>query len=55
MIHPGTRTGRYRTGQDAVILGDNGPSDMSLEGYAVAMIDEAETAKHRGQRFTVAN
>src|SRR5687768_14884516 len=54
-IHPGTRTGRYRSGLDAVIPGDNGPADISLEDYAVAMVDEAETPKHRRQRFTVAN
>ena len=40
-IHPGTRTGRYRTAQDAVIPGHGGPADISLEDYAVAMIDEA--------------
>jgi hypothetical protein len=55
MIHPGTRTGRYRTGQDAVLMGASGPSDISVEDYAVAMIDEAESAKHPRRRFTVAN
>jgi len=54
-VHPGTRTGRYRTGLDAVIPGNSGPADISLEDYAVAMIDEAESAKHTRQRFTVAN
>jgi putative NADH-flavin reductase len=54
-IHPGARTGRYRTALDAVIQGDNGPADISLEDYAVAMVDEAEAAEHRRQRFTVAN
>lgn len=55
MIHPGTRSGRYRTGRDAVIMGEKGPDDISLEDYAVAMIDEAEQGKHRRERFTVAN
>ena len=54
-VHPGTRTGNYRTGLDAVIQGDGGPADISLEDYAAAMVDEAEAAKHRRQRFTVAN
>jgi putative NADH-flavin reductase len=54
-IHPGARTGRYRTGLDAVIPGANGPADISVEDYAVAMVDEAEAAKHRRQRFTVAH
>lgn len=55
MIHPGTRTGQYRTANDAVIMCDSGPSDISLEDYAVAMVDEAESAKHHGRRFTVAH
>jgi len=54
-IHPGERTGRYRTGLDAVIPGDSGPADISVEDYAVAMIDEAESAKHSRRRFAVAN
>jgi len=54
-LQPGTRTGRYRSGLDAVIQGASGPADISLEDYAVAMLDEAETAKHRRQRFTVAH
>lgn len=54
-IHPGKRTGSYRTGLDAVIQRDGGPADISLEDYAVAMVDEAQSAKHRRQRFTVAN
>lgn len=54
-VHPGTRTGSYRTGLDSVIQGDRGPADISLEDYAVAMADEAEAAKHRRQRFTVAH
>jgi len=55
LIHPGTRTGHYRTGLDSVIAGDAGPADISVEDYAVAMIDEVENARHGRQRFTVAN
>lgn len=55
MIHPGTRSGRYRTGTDAVIAGADGPADISVEDYAVAMLDEAQAPRHRRQRFTVAN
>ncbi len=54
-VHPGTRTGGYRTGLDTVIQGDSGPADISLEDYAVAMLDEAENAQHGRQRFTAAN
>ena len=38
-VHPGTRTGSYRTGLDAVIQRDGAPADISLEDYAVAMMD----------------
>ena len=55
MIHSGTRSGHYRTGGDAVIHRPNGPAELSLEDYAVAMLDEAEMPKHSRQRFTVAN
>jgi len=54
-IHPGTRTGSYRSGLNAVIQRDGGPADISLEDYAMAMMDEAESAKHCRRRFTVAN
>jgi len=55
MIHPGVRSGKYRTARDQVIAGANGPADISLEDLAVAMVDEAESAAHRQQRFTAAN
>ncbi|HUG26060.1 hypothetical protein [Piscinibacter sp.] len=47
--------GRCCAGFNAVSRGDSGPADTSLEDCAVAMVDEAETAKHRRQRFMVAN
>lgn len=55
MIHPGTRSGDYRIGGDAVIQGSDGPAEISLEDYAVAMLDEAETPQHSRRRFTVAH
>lgn len=54
MIHPGTREGRYRKGGDQVLMGAQGPADISVEDYAVAMLDEAEKPTHSRQRFTVA-
>ena len=36
-------------------MGEKGPAEISVEDYAVAMLDEAESASHRRQRFTVAN
>lgn len=54
-IQPGARSGKYRTGLNQVIMGEKGPAEISVEDYAVAMLDEAESASHRRQRFTVAN
>ena len=45
MIQPGPRTGRYRI-SDRTVPG--GASEISAEDYAVALIDEAENASHRG-------
>jgi len=50
---PGERTGRYRTGQDHVLYDESGRSHISLEDYAVAMIDELERPAHHRERFTV--
>jgi putative NADH-flavin reductase len=54
MLGPGERTGAYRVGTDQLLKDDKGESRISLEDYAVAMLDEAEHPKHRRQRFTVA-
>jgi putative NADH-flavin reductase len=55
-IAPGTRTGSYRLGADALLLDAQGRSAMiSMEDFAVALIDEAERGAHVGRRFTVAN
>lgn len=54
MLVPGERTGRYRTGQDHLLTDGQGDSRISLEDFAVAMLDEVETPKHHRQRFTVA-
>ncbi|MEU4233651.1 NAD(P)H-binding protein [Nonomuraea sp. NPDC026600] len=53
MIEPGTRTGSYRTALDDLITDDDGNSTISVEDYAVALLDEIEQPRHRRQRFTV--
>jgi uncharacterized protein len=53
-IAPGERTGVYRTGEDELLVDANGESSISMEDYAVAVIDEAEEPRHVGRRFTVA-
>jgi putative NADH-flavin reductase len=53
-IKPGTRTGKYRTGGDQVLVDAEGNSRISTEDYAVALIDEVEHPRFVRQRFTVA-
>lgn len=50
VIQPGERTGSYHRGLDSPV-----GSTISIEDYAVAMVDEIETPVHIRQRFTVAN
>lgn len=53
-LQPGTRTGKYRMGKDNLLVDENGDSFISVEDYAVAMVDELETPKHHKERFTAA-
>jgi putative NADH-flavin reductase len=50
VIQPGERTGVYKTGLESPV-GDV----ISIEDYAVALVDEIERREHLRQRFTVAN
>lgn len=52
-IQPGTRTGKFRLGGDQLVKDAAGNSRISIEDFAVAMIDEAERGAHVRQRFTV--
>ncbi len=52
-IAAGTRTGTYRTGLDDLVVNEQGESTISVEDYAVAVIDEIETPQHPRRRFTV--
>ena len=53
-LKPGVRTGKFRVGKDDLLVDEKGDSFISVEDYAVAMIDELETPKHHKERFTVA-
>jgi putative NADH-flavin reductase len=53
VIEPGQRTGKFRLGTDQVLFNENGESKISVEDYAVAIIDELENPKHSRSRFTV--
>ena len=52
-ISPGTRTGKFRIGGDQLIVDAQGRSAISMEDYAVAMLDEIERPQHVNRRFTV--
>jgi len=50
---PGERTGKFRVGDDRLLIDANGKSWISMEDYAIAFADELETPRHSRQRFTV--
>jgi uncharacterized protein len=54
---PGMRTGKFRLGGDALLVDAQGDSKISVQDFAVAMIDELETqpcaAKVYGRILTV--
>ncbi len=50
----GKRTGQFRIGGDALVEGGKKKRRVSRADFAVALIDEAESASHTGQRFSVA-
>jgi putative NADH-flavin reductase len=53
IIEPGNHTGKFQLGTDNVIFNENGESKISVEDYAVAMINELENLDHIRVRFTV--
>jgi putative NADH-flavin reductase len=53
LLEPGQRTGKFRLGGDQLLVDANGESRISVQDYAVAMIDELERPTHIRQRFTV--
>lgn len=50
---PGERTGRFRLGGDRLLSDAKGKSHISMEDFAIAMVDEIEQPTHSRQRFTV--
>ena len=53
-IFPGARTGEYRTTGERLLTDENGKSQITMEDYAVALVDEIENPQHRAARFGVA-
>ena len=52
-IAPGEKKGTYRLGKDELIVDIHGESNISVEDYAVAMINEVENPHHHRERFTI--
>jgi uncharacterized protein len=53
LLEPGKRTGEFRLGADRLLVDGKGESKISIEDYAVAMVNELESPRHSRQRFTV--
>ena len=54
LIEPGKRTGKFRLGADRLLADDRGESRISMEDYAMALVDEIENPQHELRRFTIA-
>ena len=54
LIEHGERTGRYRVAGDGTLADEHGRSRISIEDFAVAVIDEVETPQHTRQRVRFA-
>ncbi|WP_119156144.1 NAD(P)-dependent oxidoreductase [Caldimonas tepidiphila] len=53
LIEPGARTGSFRLGGDQLVVDAAGVSRISVQDYAVAMLDELERPAHSRRRFTL--
>ena len=53
IMEPGIRTNKFRLGKDDLIVNEKGESKISVQDYAVAMIDELENPAHHRERFTI--
>lgn len=49
----GKRTGKFRLGKDELVVDAEGNSHISVQDYAVAMVDELEKPAHHRERFTI--
>lgn len=50
---PGERTGKFRLGEKDLVADNQGNSRISMEDYAIALVDELEKPAHQRARFTI--
>jgi putative NADH-flavin reductase len=53
LFAPGSRTGKFRLGGNQLISDAEGNSRISMEDYAIALVDELEKPAHERARFTI--
>jgi len=54
IIRPGQRTGKFRVDTGKMIFEEDRPSHISLEDFAVAIVDELENPQHVREQCTAA-
>ncbi len=52
-FEPGERTGQFRLGKDELISNAQQESRISMEDYAIALVNELEVPKHHRARFSI--
>jgi hypothetical protein len=52
-FEPGTRTGKFRLDTNKLVADAQGNSRISMEDYAIALVDELETPAHERAQFTI--
>lgn len=50
---PGERTGKFRLGDDRVLVDSKDRSWVSMEDFSIALADELERPRHSRRRFTI--
>ena len=53
LIEPGERTTKYRLDTENLLTDKNGDSRISIEDFAMAILDEVERPSFERKRFTV--
>lgn len=53
LLRPGVRSGEFRIGTDTLLVDADGTSEISMEDFAIALVDEAQSAQFTRASFTV--